>query len=653
MLRSISYSRPADLEPALFAELLNDPEITSIDFTYATAKGWNADGELDIQPHARGELSVIRLFDSARPRLVTRHIHQNNSGSFISELRNRSPDDTFGSPDFSVEAGVTPEDPTSSRTFTTTTQRNFSGKAIWTDLYSVSQNLGETTDPRLVRVSIQKAIVDSTGRFLGVLRVAISTAELDSIVNAGLQGDGKPGGKPDEHRLFLCDDAGRLVTRLRPDDTLRAYPDVGYRFESRDVPEPIAAALKSKALARIDKTEHPTDQDSFSLNGERYLVTFRALESTQDWIIGIVVPERVYLQELLQSRTRLLGYSLAVMLCILLGGILTIRIVKKDLSTIERETGRMRNFEFDPSRAEPLIEDVHQVMDRLELAKTAMRSMSKYVPVALVRKLYVMRAEPVLSSELCDTSIMFTDIKDFTTISEQLTPDQLARALGRYLQAMTDAIQSRQGTIDKFIGDAVMTLWNVPVPVANHPQQACQAALDCKRALDQLFASPEWKDLPRFDTRFGLHKDNVMVGHFGAPDRMSYTAMGDGVNVASRLEGLNKLYGTSILASEAIQSETGGAFAFRLIDIVAVKGRQKGLKIYELIGAAETPLPSVLTNYEQAFEHYLRREFDTAISILEKQSGDIPSTVLLQRCREIKVNPPPADWAGVYVAKTK
>jgi adenylate cyclase len=649
MLRSIAYAKPTDLEPALFAEMINDPQITSISFTYAISKRSTPDGELELEPGGRGELSVARVFDSARSRLVTRHVHQGSGGEFVSEVRNRAVEDTFESPPFTVETGARPVDPTIQRTFTTTIQRNFKGRAIWTDLYIASQSQGETADPSRARVCVQKAIVDSSGRFLGVLRVAISTDELDAIVKSGVTGDDKP----DPHQVFLCDDAGRMVTRLRPDDTLHPYPDVGYRFESREVPEPIAAALKLDALGKMNKTDHPTGQDSFYINGERYLVTFRSLQSTQDWIIGIVVPERAYLQGLLQSRTRLLGYALAVIVCILLGGIFTIRIVKRDLSTIERETGRMRNFEFDPSRAEPAIEDVHQVMDRLELAKTAMRSMSKYVPVALVRKLYAMRAEPVLSSELCDTSIMFTDIKDFTTISEQLTPDQLARALGRYLQAMTDAIQGRQGTIDKFIGDAVMTLWNVPVPVANHPQQACQAALDCKRSLEQLFASPEWKDLPRFDTRFGLHKDSVMVGHFGAPDRMSYTAMGDGVNVASRLEGLNKLYGTSILVSEVIQSEAGGAFAFRLIDIVAVKGRKKGLKIYELLGAAGTPLTGAIAGYEKAFEHYLRREFDAAISILESHAGDAPGAALLERCREMKSNPPPPDWEGVHVAKTK
>ena len=149
-----------------------------------------------------------------------------------------------------------------------------------------------------------------------------------------------------------------------------------------------------------------------------------------------------------------------------------------------------------------------------------------------------------------------------------------------------------------------MESWPVecPNPVPNHAEVACQAVLECAVALQELFESQEWRDLPRFETRFGLHKDRVMVGHFGAPDRLNYTALGNGVNVASRLEGLNKQYGTSILVSESIYQAAKEGFVFRLLDFIAVKGKTEGLNVYELIGkkGAKPKMDPIISRYEQA-----------------------------------------------------
>src|SRR5205807_9090573 len=131
------------------------------------------------------------------------------------------------------------------------------------------------------------------------------------------------------------------------------------------------------------------------------------------------------------------------------------------------------------------------------------------------------------------------------------------------------------------------------------------------------------------------------------------TAMGDGVNVASRLEGLNKFYGTTILVSETIRNEAGNGFAFRLVDIVAVKGRSKGLKVFELMGQSSDAGSELPRNYERAFELYLARQFDAAIAILATQPSDGPSAVLIERCRMMLSDPPLADWDGIYVAKAK
>jgi adenylate cyclase len=251
--------------------------------------------------------------------------------------------------------------------------------------------------------------------------------------------------------------------------------------------------------------------------------------------------------------------------------------------------------------------------------------------------------------------VLFTDIKEFTPFAEGTTADKLAEILGRYLSVMATAIQSEKGTIDKYIGDAVMAFWNAPEPVADHTILACRAALKCRADLQALYQSPAWQGVPPFETRFGLHRCVASVGHFGAPDRFNYTAIGDGINLASRLEGLNSQYGTTIIASESIYSAAKEHFEFRRLDRVAVKGKTEGVTIYELV-AERTQGTQRLTHiacYEQAFDAYQRADFRAALSLLEAQSHDHPSRVLAERCRHLIENPPPSDWNGIHIFMTK
>jgi adenylate cyclase len=144
-----------------------------------------------------------------------------------------------------------------------------------------------------------------------------------------------------------------------------------------------------------------------------------------------------------------------------------------------------------------------------------------------------------------------------------------------------------------------------------------------------------------------------MVGHFGAPDRMSYTALGDGVNLASRLEGLNKAYGTTILVSQTVRESVGDAFAFRLVDVVAVKGKSKGVRVYELLGPRGAPVGPEIRRYEEAFAAYAQGRFADALARLAQHEDDPPSRVLAERCRLYLKVPPPPGWTGIYMAHEK
>jgi len=641
---------PQAIEPALLALLLSAVDITEITLTYGKRVGFAEDGALQLAATPRGQVSVVRgLSDKKEARFWSRHIHQEN-GVFVSDRRECEAASRFSTLPVRRESGAVISDPTSHATFTTPARENFSGRLLWSDLHWSQLDADLPEAQRRVEVSVQQVVTDGAGGFLGVLRVGLLAQQLDRAVQLKLAA----AGQVDPHRIFICDLAGHLITRLSPSDHLEDL-EGDLRIAPASLPPEIAGALADSSLRAVDE-KRPSSSGHFHFGGREFLTTFRALPGTQEWIVGIVVPRSYYLGRLSTIRDRLLAVSLGIMALLVAGGTFVLRRVRRGLAQIVGESLTMNAFEFSPAPTVSPFRDVSDVLESLEKTKTAMRAMSKYVPVDLVRRLYRSKTEPVLGSELMEISIMFTDIKDFTTSAEQIAPNELAVALGRYLDTMVNIIQQETGgTIDKFIGDAIMTFWNAPERVTEHARMACLAALRCREAGHALSQSSDWQGLPPFETRFGLHQGKALVGHFGAHDRMNYTTMGDAVNLASRLEGLNKQYGTSIIASERIVENARAHFDFRLLDLVAVKGKTEAIKIYELLGekGAGSAMRETVQAYEAAFQAYVARNFDEAIVILAQNDNDPPSAILLNRCHAFEETPPPEDWQGVHVSTSK
>jgi len=609
----LSLDDAAGLEHSMRAMVLSHPDIGDISFTHAEGIR-KPGGELYFAPE--GNHWEISLY---RP----------GAGSAADKMKSRRIEHSGNEPG---------RDPTTLPTFTTPTGSDFLGQMLWSEL-----SISEWSKDRY-EVSVQKAIFDGKDQFLGVVRVGLLVSQLNRIVQRGDDEIGDDG-KPSPRTCFLCDSNGRLVSAVTPSDRVVELPDA-FVIESPDLPPEIAMALQSARIGNV----------TIALpNGKRFLATFQPLAGTQGWVLGVIASEESYLGPLLMVRNELLMDAAAVMGLILLGGALTVRAVQSGLKRVRSATSSMRRFEFVPAPTETGFRDIQLVLESIEQAKTAMRAMGKYVPFDLVRELYEMNREPQLGGEIRDLSILFTDIQGFTSLSEMLTPDELATALGQYLEAMTKAIHQQGGTIDKFIGDSVMAIWNAPQFSDNHPVRACAAALACQRLTKELFASAQWKGMPPLVTRCGLHRDSAMIGHFGAPDRFSYTALGDGVNLASRLESLNKQYGTTLIVSQSIYDAVGAAFQFRLLDRVAVKGKTRAVNVYELLGeGGERNMRSAaIENYEAAFRLYMAREFAGAAAIFEKQNDDPPSAVMAERCRQLLVDPPPPEWDGAFVAMMK
>jgi adenylate cyclase len=379
----------------------------------------------------------------------------------------------------------------------------------------------------------------------------------------------------------------------------------------------------------------------------------------QGWRVGVVVPEGAYVGGLAAERDRLLALLAVVVAAIAAVGVLGARTVGRGVSALVRSTEAMHRFSFAAAATTSPFAEVRGALQSVERAKTALRAMVKYVPVGLVRRLYESGREPVLGAELTEVSLMFTDIANFTTHAESLPPARLAQALGRYLETATHAVEQAGGTVDKYIGDALMVIWNAPDPVVEHARAACRGALACAAATDALGVSDWWRGrgLPPWRTRFGLHTDSVLVGHFGAPDRLSYTAMGDGVNLAARLEGLNKAYGTTILVSEEMRAAAGAQFVFRQVDRVAVKGKTRGGAVYELVGTAGDPSVEAkrptIARYEEALAAAFDRHFNRALELCETLGDDGPAKVLATRCKTWIASPPPEGWDGTWAAREK
>lgn len=632
------------LETSLFASMLTNSNLSEVSFIFGEKTGYDAEGNIVLAPTGRGEMSLFRTSHDSSAPIDTRYISQKN-GQWISQLRVRSEaNDLFRAP-FIQEQTRAIIDPTMHLTFITPANEEFIGEDLWSDLH-----WSQIDSERHVEVSVQRSVTDAKGNFLGVLRVGLFQQQIDKISQFKLIAQDPS----DPHIVFITDSAGELITRLNAVDTLRPIGG-NLRFSATNAPPQVQLSLKDPAL-RLVSSRAPLQSGQFDYQGKTYLVTYREIKGSQGWILGIIVPQVYYVGPLQVMRNRLLFITSFIMFCLCCGGLFLQRSLKSEQTKVIRETVKMHNFDFNPVEPRSIFQDIYEILSSLELAKTAMRAMSKYVPIELVRQLYQSQQEPTLGGEIKEVSMLFTDIRNFTSLSEKLPVNELATALGGYLKVMTQVIQNNwHGVIDKYIGDGIMALWNAPASLPNHAQHACQAVLACKLALQELFASPEWGNLPPFETRFGLHKDLVMVGHFGAPDRLNFTAIGNGVNIASRLESLNKQYGTSILVSESIYVAAKELFTFRLLDLVAVKGKTEGINVYELIGkrGENLTMNAIITTYEQALQAYRSRHFEEAMNLLKDQLSDGPSHTLSTRCALLLHNPPPASWDGIYISTIK
>jgi len=280
---------------------------------------------------------------------------------------------------------------------------------------------------------------------------------------------------------------------------------------------------------------------------------------------------------------------------------------------------------------------------------------STYMAPTVVNQLIQSPEKLVLGGEKRVITAFFSDVQDFTSISEKLTPAELVELLNEFLTEMTDIILAHEGTVDKFEGDAIIAFFGAPNPLVNQAEVACNSCIEMQKRLAQLRAKWQTEGKPELKMRIGMCTGPAVVGNMGSKTRMDYTMMGDTVNTAARLEGVNKAYGIYTLVSDSTFNKVGDGIVGREIDSINVVGKAEPVTVCEIIGHPEDlngHWRETLEFYAQGLSAYRKRDWNRALILfsqaLKIMPDDGPSKTMLDRCTELKVNPPPKDWNGAY-----
>ena len=428
-------------------------------------------------------------------------------------------------------------------------------------------------------------------------------------------------------------------------------------------PDPVVQAFIQRlpksltTLPRSFKTKKQVISFSFRVGTEKFIGSYQRLRGSNypDWITCMVMPESdvlgsVQRNNLVNLIIGLTAFVITSLMCVLLS-----TRISSPLRTVAVENERIGTFDLTTKTVgRSRITEVDQLLVATEAMKKSLRSFAKYVPTELVRELVSSQNEAQLGGQRATLTVYFSDIQDFTSISEKLTAEDLVDHLEDYLTAMSEQISRDHGTIDKYIGDAVMAFWGAPIPNKNHAIDACRAALANQHNLQELCKKWQNQGKPELWTRIGISSGELVIGNMGSEERLNYTVIGNPVNLASRLESLNKVYGTKIIISQKTKELVSDIFVVRPLDLVAVKGQEVGNYIYELIGfrkEATSKTIELVEEYEAALTTYIDSHFQEAAkqfeSITRQFPDDAPATLLLKRCLHLCEHPP-LKWDGVH-----
>lgn len=474
---------------------------------------------------------------------------------------------------------------------------------------------------------------------------------------------------------------GRVVI-FTEDEELLAHPtlealtagggDQGTIVHLADVMDAPLVRYREALRARPASALEATDRFTFEHEGERWYGS-RVRFAIEDgpagnglvWSVGAYAPESDFLGQVQEENRASLVLGIAVLVLSVLFAFFLANRVARPLEELARQMDEVGRFELEgPAPPGSVFHEIDAMGEALGRMKTGLGSFARFVPRDLVRQVLASGREARLGGELRTLTVMFSDLAGFTTLAEKTSPDELVARLGGYLDRMTATIAAEGGTVDKFLGDGIMSFWGAPTEQADHAERACVAAVRCQRALEEMAAQPETAWVRDTHTRIGVATGEVLVGNVGTPHRLNYTVMGDTANLAARLESLCKQYGLRVLASESAFERAKHRVIARPVDVVAVKGKATGVRVFELLALADEDDPGRLEaartlaeRSERALAAYLARDFTTAVAawdeILAARPDDAAARTMRDRARRYETEPPPAAWDGTWVADAK
>ena len=419
----------------------------------------------------------------------------------------------------------------------------------------------------------------------------------------------------------------------------------------------IARGALKQAANTNDSDKSTARQLRFVASENAYAVALTPL-AFPGWTLATVIPEAEFLGPIETTiRHLLIGLAILIVVAGILSAWLARRVIATPLITVLGELKHVERFELDQVQRHPSrLAELENLSNAIADMAGGLAAFRKYIPADLVKALLREGVEPRPGGSIRNLTVLFADIAGFTGLSERLG-DQIIPLLSSYLDTMSREVSAHGGTIDKFIGDAVMAFWGAPATNVDHALDACRAALASQRALNAPGQSDALGEMLK--ARIGINSGDMLVGNIGSEFRLNYTVIGDAVNVASRLEGANKEYGTDIIIGEETRRLAGDRIHARELDRLMVYGRIGGVAIYELLAIAEpgTKPPGWVALYESGLAAYRNRDFAGAVIFFQKlldiRASDKPARIMLERCSHYLKSPPGHDWDATHIMKVK
>jgi adenylate cyclase len=501
-----------------------------------------------------------------------------------------------------------------------------------------------TTHPDGERPAVALAgPIDVNQKRAGVLAIVIELTRVSSFLSQLTVG--KSAG------AFILDRAGSAIAAPDPD------ADEQTALKTNHPLFPAAVKAMQQAGDRYDTGKGQAFHTQVVDDGKSYKAVLTPI-SFPGWSLVTVVPESEFLGPVQMTIRRLLiGAAILIVIAGLSSAWLAQRLIAAPLIKVVNEIRHVERFDLDKVKRHSSrlteIESLSRAIADMALGLAAFR---KYIPADLVRRLVSDGTGARLGGAVRPMSVMFVDLAGFTRMSER-SGDRIIPLLSRYFDCVSMEVQRHGGTIDKFIGDAVMAFWGAPAPDADHAVNCCRSALACQRAVREAGLIDDEGGVLKI--RIGVNSGDMLVGNIGSEVRLNYTVIGDAVNIASRLESTNKVYGSQIIIGPETRRLAGDHVLVRELDRLAVYGRAGGLQIYELLGMAGEAGDSKnwIDCYERGLARYRARDFTAAIGdfeqVLKLRPEDQASSVMIERCKQQLAAPAGDDWDGTAVAQTK